>query len=710
LTLEKRRVVIFSREVIMSGVNKRLFIKFKLGIALGLFFLLVSCGRLPQSTSDYTGPGSEVTEEDWASAPAFQPLALNTYSLSDLRYESVKNTYGPFEKDSSNGTKTGGDGRVLTINGKTYAKGLGMTAPAEIIYSLAGACSSFSAEVGIDDLWNTTRGQVVFQVFADNLKIWDSGIMLPTDPFKATGSLTIAGKQQLKLVVTDGGNGGQDDYADWANPIVTCNPAPPSLFPTNASTRGVFGPLEAWPLVATHAALLPDSTILSWYSRDATGLTRDLDYNDQSKHNFTLVDSWNTFNNTHLSPNNTTTDLFCAGHTVAADGKLYVAGGHLGYNGSFYPGSKHTNIFNPSTRLWTRGPDMTDGRWYPTVINLPNKEILIMEGYSSSETTRVNYIPDVWNPSTNTLRRLTTASTAQRSVTHLYPWLHVAPNGKVFYSGATVSMAYLDTTGTGSWSSTTQRDTVGRSAGSSVMYDIGKILVLGGGGNTPSATRIDLNNSVQANPASPMTYGRTNPNATLLADGSIFVNGGNTSGINFDDTTSVYVSELWNPATNTWLLGAAAQKPRNYHAVSLLLPDGRVWTAGSGGCGTCSVNQQSAEVYYPPYLFKKDGSGLLADRPRITVSPSSMTYNQNYTLTIPNATTIQKVALVGIGSVTHAFNMNQRYVPLTIASRTSTSVTVTSPANANLAPPSHYLLFVINSDGVPSVAPIIQVQ
>jgi hypothetical protein len=678
--------------------------RLRLGVVLTLLTFLVACGGLPDSSSSPTAA-------DIAESPAIEPLAARNYYLSDLRHDSVKNTFGPFEKDASNGTKVGGDGRVLTINGKTYAKGLGMTAPAEIVYNLGGVCSVFSTEVGVDDLWNSTRGSVVFQVFADDLKIWDSGLMTYSDPFKATGSLNLAGTQKLKLVITDGGNGGQDDYADWANPVITCDPAPPARFPTNASTKGAFGPLEPWPVVATHAALLPDSTIISWYSRDATGITRDLDYNDQSKHNFTLVASWNTFNTTHTSPNNTSTDLFCAGHTMSSDGKLYVAGGHLGFNGSFYPGSKHTNVFDPLTSTWSRGPDMTDGRWYPTVINLPNKEILVMEGFSSSETTQINYIPDVWNPSTNTLRRLTNASTEQRSVQHLYPWLHVAPNGRVFYSGATVSMAYLDTTGAGSWSTTYQRDTLARGAGSSVMYDLGKILVLGGGTPaTNTAVTVDLTTGVQATPTSSMAYGRTNPNATILADGSVFVNGGNTSGINFDDSTSVYTTEIWNPAKGTWQLGAVAQKPRNYHAVSLLLPDGSVWTAGGGGCGGCTANQQSAEIYYPPYLFRKNNSGLLATRPRVTVSPSTMTYNQNYRLTIPNAAVIQKVALVGIGSVTHAFNMNQRYVPLTIASRTSNSVTVTSPANANLAPPSYYMLFVINNNGVPSVAPIIQVQ
>jgi NPCBM/NEW2 domain/Domain of unknown function (DUF1929)/Glyoxal oxidase N-terminus len=659
---------------------------------VGLMVVLLACGRTTE-----------------VSSVQIEPLAANTYYLSDLLSESVKNTYGPLEKDSSNGSNVGGDGRVLTINGKTYAKGLGMTAPAEVVYNLAGVCSVFSAEVGIDDLWNATRGQVVFQVFADNVKIWDSGIMLPSDPFKATGVLTIAGKQRLKLVITDGGNGGQDDYADWAIPTVTCDPAPPALAATDAGTKGVFGPLESWPTIPTHATLLPDSTIITWYSRDTIGATRDADYNDQSKHNSTIVDLWNPNNNSHTRRDNTSSDLFCSGFTTIADGRLLVSGGNLGSSSGFYPGSLHTNFYTPSSATWTRGPDMTEGRWYPTVINLPNKEVLFIGGNSNTTTTH-NLIPDVWTPATNTLRRLTSASAQGRDFSHLYPWLHVAPNGQVFYSGSTTKMAYLDTTGSGTWSSTYTRDTTYRSYGSSVMYEPGKLLVMGGGGNTKTAVAINLTSGVQVTATSSMTYGRTHLNATILADGTVFVNGGNTSGTVFDDTTSVYTSEVWNPATGGWQLGATAQKPRNYHAVSLLLPDGRVWTAGGGGCGSCNANQQSAEIYYPAYLFKKDGSGLLADRPRVTIAPSSMTYNGSYTLYSPTPSSITKAALVGIGSVTHAFNTNQRYVPLTIGTKTSTTLTVTSPNNANLAPPGYYMLFVMNSSGVPSVARIIQVQ
>jgi NPCBM/NEW2 domain/Glyoxal oxidase N-terminus len=569
----------------------RLYVSFVISSVVLLF--LAACGGNTDPTS--------------VPPPAVTPLLAKSYYLSDLRWESATNTYGPFEKDSSNGGKDGGDGRTLMINGKTYAKGLGVTSPSEIVFKLGGVCSVFSAEVGVDDLWNATRGSVVFQVFADTIKIWDSGLMIYTDPFRTTGLLNVTGTQLLKLVTTDGGNGGQDDFADWAIPTITCDPAPSALAPSDAGVKGMFGPVEPWATVATHATLLPDSSIISWYSRDTIGTTRDADYNDQAKHNSTLVDLWNLNTNSHSRRDNTTTDLFCSGFTLIADGRLLVSGGNLGSSNQYYPGSVHTNLFSPATKTWTRGPDMSEGRWYPSVINLPNKEVLFIAG-NSNEITRRNYIPDVWNPGTNTLRRLTGASTQARNFYHLYPWVHVAPNGQVFYSGAVPQMAYLNTSGTGSWGTTYTRDTLERRAGSSVMYEPGKILVVGGGVTTTTNTAVTVNltNGVQTTATASMSYSRKNLNATLLPDGTFFVNGGNSSGINFDDTTSVYVSEIWNPATGTWRLGASAQKPRNYHSVALLLPDGRVWTAGGGGCGaTCTVNQQSAEMYYPPYLFKK---------------------------------------------------------------------------------------------------------
>ncbi|MGL4609729.1 MAG: NPCBM/NEW2 domain-containing protein [Trueperaceae bacterium] len=701
---------------------------------LFLLLFLIACERVAPTSNEQTpespplqqpattpsedsGTGSASNEQPYQqpTQPISDPevtaqaLAANSYYLSDLRADSISNTYGPYERDFTNATEFGGDGRVFTINGTKYSKGFGTTSPSELLFDLGGVCSSFSVSVGIDDLWNTTRGKATFEIYADDSKLWDSGPMTHTDGAKASPALSMTNVKKLRLVTTTSDNGGQDDFTDWVDPILTCNSAPPALAPTDAGTKGYFGPVQDWPTIPTHAALLPNSSIIAWYARDTDGTTRDADYNDQAKHNSTIVDLWTLNTNRHSRYDNQTTDLFCAGFVPIADGRLLASGGNLGSRNGFYPGSVHTNFFDPKTKTWSRGPDMSEGRWYPSVLNLPNKEVLFIGG-NSNETTHSNYIPDIWNPTTNTLRRLTNASTQARNFRHSYPWLHVAPNGQVFYSGSTTAMAYLDTTGTGSWSTTYTRDTQARNYGSSVLYEPGKILVMGGGGNTNTAVTINLTNGVQATPTAAMSYGRTHLNATLLADGTVFVNGGNTSGDVFDDTTSVYASEIWNPSTGKWTTAATAQKPRNYHAVSLLLPDATVWTAGGGGCGNCDENHQNAEIYYPSYLFKKDGSGLVASRPRIFSAPNNMTYNQSYTLNVPSAQNMTKVALVALGSVTHAFNMGQHYVPLTINSKSGSSLNITSPSDANIAPPGYYMLFVMNESGVPSIARMIQVK
>ena len=153
------------------------------------------------------------------------------------------------------------------------------------------------------------------------------------------------------------------------------------------------------------------------------------------------------------------------------------------------------------------------------------------------------------------------------------------------------------------------------------------------------------------------------------------------------------------------------QVTRQYHSTALLLPDGRVLSAGGGICGTCdSVGYlaKNAEVFSPPYLFKKDGSGELAPRPQITSAPDEVTYNAPFAISTPDAASISKVALVRLGAVTHSVNMEQRYVPLSFTAG-SGAVNATAPANANVAPPGVYMLFVIDADGVPSVAKMVRV-
>ncbi|WP_297860039.1 NPCBM/NEW2 domain-containing protein [Meiothermus sp.] len=492
---------------------------------------------------------------------------------------------------------------------------------------------------------------------------------------------------------------------------------PPIEAPINggstASTRGVFGPVRDFPLVATHAALLPDGKVIAWYSYDRIGVYRDMQDANAAFHQSSIVTLWDPVTNTFEEVNNNTTDLFCAGWAVMQDGRLLVAGGNLGTPN----GSLHTNIFDPVSKTWTRGPNMRAGRWYPSVTPLPNGELLITGG--QTETGANNTLHEVWQTN-GTLRQLTGATTNGRDFEHYFPWMHVAPNGLVFHAGWNNTMSYLNTAGAGSWSSQTWvRQGPGRYYGSSVMYTPGRIITIGGGGTaTATTTLIELGGTGVTSVAGPsMAFARTHLNATLLANGRVFVNGGNRGPL-FDDSSSVFDSEIWNPASNTWTTTARAQRPRNYHAVALLLPDATVWTAGSGGCGAecqpgsgsarAGVNQLNYEIYYPPYLFNSSGS--LAARPTISSMPSSIRYGQSFSIVTPDAANIQSVTLLGLGASTHAFNYTQRFLALPIQSRDASSLTVAAPASANLAPPTYYMVFIINQSGVPSVARIVRVE
>ncbi|MBB5232817.1 NPCBM/NEW2 domain-containing protein [Deinococcus budaensis] len=164
----------------------------------------------------------------WAyTAPAdrLTPLTL-TPGENTLQYEPVlaaRNGWGPIEVNRSNGEQAPGDGRTLSINGKTYTRGFGTHAGSELRFSLKGTgatCTRFTADVGVDDEVGP-RGKVVFQVYLDGVKAYDSGVMKGKDAARRV-DLDISGKGELRLVVTDAGNGINYDHADWADPKIYC--------------------------------------------------------------------------------------------------------------------------------------------------------------------------------------------------------------------------------------------------------------------------------------------------------------------------------------------------------------------------------------------------------------------------------------------------------------------------------------------------------
>lgn len=173
-------------------------------------------------------------------------------SLSDLEWSYVSNGWGPVEKNKSNNDSAAGDGRTLTIQGQRYAQGLGVHANSEIRYRLDGKYSNFTSAIGLDDE-SGNIGSVSFQVWADGAKLYDSGYMGPATPLKSI-NVSIAGKNELKLIVTDGGDNINWDHGDWANarlvqaasnnPQPDTAPAPQPVADSQAPTITITSPAK----------------------------------------------------------------------------------------------------------------------------------------------------------------------------------------------------------------------------------------------------------------------------------------------------------------------------------------------------------------------------------------------------------------------------------------------------------------------------------
>jgi galactose oxidase len=445
---------------------------------------------------------------------------------------------------------------------------------------------------------------------------------------------------------------------------------------SSAATKGQWGPLQTWPWMAAHAHLLPNGKVLFWPSFD-------------NGNNPTLWDPGaNTFPTVPQAPYN----IFCSGHTLLQDGRLFVTGGHLGNDSD---GLIYTSVYDPSNNTWTQMSNMNNARWYPTNTPLSNGDILVVSGNITGGN--INPLPQIWHPATNTWTNLTSAQLTQP----LYPMMFLAPNGQVFNAGPNQTSRYLNTGGTGSWTVGPNFNYSGtRDYGSAVIYD-GKVLIVGGdGAGTAPATNtaevIDLNASSPTwSYTGSLAFARRQLNLTLLPDGKVLASGGSGGG-GFDNQNSpVYAAEMWDPATGQWTTMDSITVYRGYHSTALLLPDGRVVSAGGEQTGA------SAEIFSPPYLFK-------GARPSISSGPSSVKYAQQFFVGTPDATSISQVTFIRLGSVTHSFNQSQRLVHLQFA-QASGGLNITAPANGNLAPPGYYMLFLVNSNGVPSVAKIIQI-
>ena len=480
---------------------------------------------------------------------------------------------------------------------------------------------------------------------------------------------------------------------DMDAPVVPGTPKPPS--DTDPGSIGSFANAGLhYPITPVHLALLSDGRVAMWDGFEAAL---------NSEHTW---DPWSGAFDAIPTGRN----LFCAGHITLADGRLLVAGGHI----EAYEGTKDTNIFNPQTDQWVRGQDMAVARWYPTATALPDGRVFVVSGDNitlgpnpdpNTPVPLINYsdtLPEIYNPSTDAWTDIPSAGRKMP----LYPFMFVLPNGKLFDAGPDKVTRTLDL-------STNQWTTVGTSpidGQSAVMYQPGKILKAGTWSDPEFPDRDATNGTATidmtaANPAwssaAAMKYRRSFETLTVLPDGKVLATGGQTKTDGVDETTGVLPAEMWDPNTNTWTTMASSRRPRLYHSSALLLPDGRVLLAGGGAYGQ-APNERSGELYSPPYLFK-------GPRPTVTDAPAEIHYGQSFTVDTPDASRIQKVSLVRMGTVTHNFDMDQRFMNLSMTAG-SGQISIGGPTNANIAPPGQYMVFLIDNNGVPSYGQIVKVN
>jgi chitodextrinase len=458
---------------------------------------------------------------------------------------------------------------------------------------------------------------------------------------------------------------------------------------TDPATVGEWGAVMNWPLIAIHATLLNNGMVLMWDDHTTDGGAYL--YNPQS--------------GAFLSIPYSSVNLFCAGTVAEPDGTTLVVGGHT----ATYFGVPDTTEFSPAQGTWRPRAAMAFPRWYPTATVLPDGRILTTSGADYCPTcdqengsrAGMVLIPEVFDPVTNVWTKLANASL----YVPMYPHMFVLPDGRVFAASSQeepMKSVVLDINSQ-SWTVVDNRTLDG---GSAAMYLPGKIMKSGTARNPDfasgpsSATTyvIDMNlpNPTWRDVAT-MAFPRTQHNTTILPDGTLLVTGGSRDSNVFNDAPAVMEAEMWSPVTEAWTTLAPMQVARKYHSTSLLLPDGRVLVAGGGRFGT---DHPDAQIYSPPYLFK-------GARPTITSAPSLVQYGSPFQVTTPNAAQVARVSLVKLGSVTHAFDSDQRFIPLSFQQGAGT-LTVTSPVGPTAAPPGYYMLFIVDTNGVPSVASMVQ--
>jgi YVTN family beta-propeller protein len=462
----------------------------------------------------------------------------------------------------------------------------------------------------------------------------------------------------------------------------------PLVIPSDANVKGAWSAVGGWPLIPLHTVLMPDGRVLS-YGTDGGGRQTGMFIYD-------VWDSTAAIGAGHLTlPNGTGTDIFCSSQLVLPQGgSVFVAGGdNWTGTGTTNTGNNNSNLFDYGANTLARGNNMNRARWYSTSTTLLNGEVYIQGGTGGTDRPEIR-------AADGSFRLLSGANTS--ALDFMYPRNFIAPDGRVFGFDSAGRMYYVNTSGSGAVTQVGQfASSYAGSDSSAAMFAPGRILQFGG--NSNGAIVIDINGGGPVvTPTQSMSSQRRLVTATLLADGKVLATGGSQV---WNELTGVNnIAEIWNPATGTWTRGYEGALARLYHSTALLLPDATVLVAGGGAPGP--LNNLNGEIYYPPYLFT--AAGTWAPRPAIANAPQFIDIGKTFNVELAAPTTVSRVTLVKTGSVTHSWNMEQRFQDLTFIAN-GAQLAVQAPTRAAFAPPGFYLLFVLDAAGVPSVGKIVRI-
>ncbi|PCD46332.1 hypothetical protein AU210_001739 [Fusarium oxysporum f. sp. radicis-cucumerinum] len=483
------------------------------------------------------------------------------------------------------------------------------------------------------------------------------------------------------------------------------------------ASQGAWGPTINFPIIPVAGAVDPNTgKVLVWssWARDTMS---------GGPGGLTLTSTWDpaTGQVAERQVTETNHDMFCPGISLDGNGQLVVTGGN---------NAERTSLFDPVQQAWVSGPNMQVARGYQSSATTSTGKVFTIGGsWSGGESFKNG---EVYDPKKKTWTLLNKAD-VQKMLTNdaqglfrsdNHAWLFGWKSGTVFQAGPSKNM---------NWYYTEKKNgdvkTAGQRAsdrgiapdamcGNAIMFDAvkGKILTHGGTPNyQDSDATTDAHIITVGNPGANVSvayaseglfFPRVFHSSVVLPNGNVFITGGQQYAVPFEDSTPQLQPEMYYPDRDVFELMKPNNIVRTYHSIALLLPDGRVFNGGGGLCGGCDTNHFDAQLYTPPYLY--DSKGKLATRPKIT-SVSVSTIKVGGTVTVQTGGAIVQASLVRYGTATHTVNSDQRRIPLTLANAGKNSYSFQVPSDPGVALPGYWMLFVMDKNGVPSVASTIKV-